>query len=40
MHWMEVTGQRHTLATVPQEKELSIPYGEEDWWAAALVWMF
>jgi hypothetical protein len=37
---MEVTGQRHTLATLPVEKEPTIPFGEEDCWAAALVWMF
>jgi len=40
MHCMEVTGQCHTLATLPLEKEPSMPFGEEDWWAMALVWMF
>jgi hypothetical protein len=37
---MDVNGQHHTLATSPLEKEPSIPFGEEDWWATALVWMF
>jgi len=40
MHWLEVDGQRHTLATLPLEKDPSILFVEEDWWTAALVWMF
>jgi hypothetical protein len=40
MHWMEVNGQHHTLATLPLEKEPSIPFGGKDWWATALVSVF
>jgi hypothetical protein len=37
-HWMEVIGQLHAPAAVPQGKLRAVPIGQEAGWATEPVW--